>query len=158
MPACCCVPAALPRTRPRCRRPLRRATADGRRPRAHPAGVCGDGCDGGAGDMSSGRAPRGDTSDEQGPLPPGWKTKINRDIDPPRRMYYNRSTGKTSWQRPAAPGAAPGSVAKAPVAAAAVAVAVSEPPGASPVPSMTLAAVCATVGVSEADILEYSAR
>jgi hypothetical protein len=73
--------------------------------------------------------------------------------------YYNRSTGKTSWQRPAAPGAAPGSVAKAPVAAsAAAAVAVSEPPGASPVPSMTLAAVCATVGVSEADILEYSAR
>jgi hypothetical protein len=117
-----------------CRRPLRRATADGRRPRAHPAGVCGDGCDGGAGDMSSGRAPRGDTSDGQGPLPPGWKTKINRDIDPPRRMYYNRSTGKTSWQRPAAPGAAPGSVAKAPVAAsaAAAAVAVSEPPGASP--------------------------
>jgi hypothetical protein len=122
--------------------------------------MCGDGCDGGAGDMSSGRAPRGDTSDEQGPLPPGWKTKINRDVDPPRRMYYyNRSTGKTSWQRPAAPGAAPGSVAKAPVAASdAAAVAVSEPPGASPVPSMTLAAVCATVGVSGADILEYSAR
>merc|ERR1719230_538343 len=49
--------------------------------------------------MSSGRE-RGETSDEHGPLPSGWKTKLNRDVDPPRRMYYNRGTGKTSWSRP----------------------------------------------------------
>eukprot|EP01043_Picozoa_sp_COSAG02_P020367 COSAG02_NODE_1004_length_15275_cov_11.955917_1_plen_509_part_00 len=54
---------------------------------------------------------RGATSDEQGPLPKGWKWRIATrsqagwkwcvDMNPRgRRMYYNRDTGEVSLQRP----------------------------------------------------------
>jgi hypothetical protein len=41
---------------------------------------------------------RGETFDDKGPLPPGWKTKM--DPQKKRRFYYNRSTNVTSWHRP----------------------------------------------------------
>ena len=40
----------------------------------------------------------GATSDELGPLPPGWKTKV--DPKKNRRFYYNRERDITSWHRP----------------------------------------------------------
>ena len=43
-------------------------------------------------------AGRGATSDEHGPLPPGWKTKV--DPKKNRRFYYNRERDVTSWHRP----------------------------------------------------------
>ncbi len=45
---------------------------------------------------------RGATSDEQGPLPKGWKWRTDTKQNEPhgRRMYYNRDTGESSWKRP----------------------------------------------------------
>ena len=46
----------------------------------------------------------GETFDDKGPLPEGWKTKIvNKRGDvgfEPRRAYYNRDTGQKQWKRP----------------------------------------------------------
>ena len=46
----------------------------------------------------------GETFDDKGPLPEGWKTKIvdkRGDVDfEPRRAYYNRETGQKQWLRP----------------------------------------------------------
>ena len=44
------------------------------------------------------------TVDDHGELPVGWKTRV--DPSSGRQMFYNRSTGETSWRRP------PGSVAR----------------------------------------------
>ena len=40
----------------------------------------------------------GQTFDDQGPLPPGWKTRM--DPVENRRCYYNRGTNQTQWTRP----------------------------------------------------------
>lgn len=44
---------------------------------------------------------RGQTSDAAGPLPIGWKTRIDPRNDLP--MYYCRASGQTSWARPGTP-------------------------------------------------------
>jgi len=41
---------------------------------------------------------KGQTFDDQGPLPPGWKTRM--DPVKNRRCYYNRGTKQTQWTRP----------------------------------------------------------
>jgi hypothetical protein len=41
---------------------------------------------------------KGQTFDDQGPLPPGWKTRM--DPVKNRRCYYNRGTKQTQWIRP----------------------------------------------------------
>jgi len=46
---------------------------------------------------------KGQTFDDQGPLPPGWKTRM--DPVKNRRCYYNRSTNQTQWTRPKDPNA-----------------------------------------------------
>jgi hypothetical protein len=53
----------------------------------------------------SGKASKGQSFDDQGPLPPGWKTRI--DPVKNRRCYYNRSTKQTQWNRPKVPGEEP---------------------------------------------------
>ncbi len=51
-----------------------------------------------AGAAAEQRSARGQTFDEEGPLPPGWRTKV--DHQQQRRFYYNRSTGETTDRRP----------------------------------------------------------
>ena len=44
------------------------------------------------------RLASGQTFDEEGPLPPGWRSKVDQQQQ--RRFYYNRSTGETTERRP----------------------------------------------------------
>ena len=44
---------------------------------------------------------KGQTFDDLGPLPPGWKTRM--DPVKNRRFYYNRGTNQTQWTRPKDP-------------------------------------------------------
>ena len=54
--------------------------------------------------MSGKGGNKGLTYDELGPLPAGWKTRMDPVKD--RRCYYNRATKQTQWHRPKAEGEA----------------------------------------------------